>query len=152
MSIVVVLFPFGKYNVYINVVHRHKEYTKMKKLVMIRHGESEWNRENRFTGWTDVDLSDKGIQEAVDAGELLRAEGILFDAAYTSLLKRSIRTLWIILDCLDRMWIPVYRSWRLNEKHYGSLQGLNKKRDSGKIRRRTGTSMEARLSHSRACS
>ena len=98
----------------------------MIRLVMLRHGESAWNRENRFTGWTDVDLSDRGIREAHEAGRLLREDGFLFDLAYTSLLKRAIRTLWIVLDELDRMWIPVCRTWRLNERHYGALQGLNK--------------------------
>jgi len=98
----------------------------MYRLVLLRHGESEWNRENRFTGWTDVDLSQKGLDEAHAAGALLRREGFAFDVAYTSVLKRAIRTLWITLDEMDRMWIPVYRSWRLNERHYGALQGLNK--------------------------
>ena len=98
----------------------------MIKLVLLRHGESSWNRENRFTGWTDVDLSETGIAEAHDAGRLLRAEGFDFDIAYTSVLRRAIRTLWIGLDELDRMWLPVVHSWRLNERHYGALQGLNK--------------------------
>ena len=98
----------------------------MNKLVMVRHGESTWNRENRFTGWTDVDLSDKGLQEAQEAGAMLKAEGYTFDVAYTSVLKRAIRTLEIIADVMDLMWIPVHRSWRLNERHYGALQGLNK--------------------------
>ena len=98
----------------------------MKKIVLLRHGESSWNKENRFTGWTDVDLSEKGRQEAVEAGVALKAGGYVFDVAYTSVLKRAIRTLWITLDGLDLMWIPVYRSWRLNERHYGALQGLNK--------------------------
>jgi len=98
----------------------------MLKLVLLRHGESDWNKENRFTGWTDVDLSEKGRQEAKDAGAVLKAEGYAFDIAYTSVLKRAIRTLWISLDELDLMWIPVHRSWRLNERHYGALQGLNK--------------------------
>jgi 2,3-bisphosphoglycerate-dependent phosphoglycerate mutase len=98
----------------------------MIKLVLLRHGESLWNKENRFTGWTDVDLSEQGIIEANKAGELLKAEGFMFDMAYTSVLKRAIRTLWITLDKLDLMWIPVERSWRLNERHYGALQGLNK--------------------------
>jgi 2,3-bisphosphoglycerate-dependent phosphoglycerate mutase len=97
------------------------------KLVLLRHGESEWNLANRFTGWTDVDLSKKGLAEAKRAGEILREGGYTFDVAYTSVLKRAIRTLWIALDELDLMWIPVYRSWRLNERHYGALQGLNKK-------------------------
>jgi 2,3-bisphosphoglycerate-dependent phosphoglycerate mutase len=96
------------------------------KLVLIRHGESDWNRENRFTGWTDVDLSERGRAEAQRAGELLKAEGFTFDVAFTSVLKRAIRTLWTVLDELDRMWIPVHHSWRLNERHYGALQGLNK--------------------------
>jgi len=98
----------------------------MYKVVLLRHGESEWNKENRFTGWTDVDLSEKGRQEAREAGSVLKAQGYAFDVAYTSVLKRAIRTLWMTLDELDQMWIPVYRSWRLNERHYGALQGLNK--------------------------
>src|SRR5512135_3325406 len=98
----------------------------MYKLVLLRHGESTWNRENRFTGWTDVDLSEKGLAEAKLAGQTLTAQGFAFDIAYTSVLKRAIRTLWITLDEMDLMWIPVYNSWRLNERHYGSLQGLNK--------------------------
>jgi len=98
----------------------------MHKVVLLRHGESIWNKENRFTGWTDVDLSEKGVKEAEDGGDLLKKEGWLFDIAYTSVLKRAIRTLWIVLDKMDLMWIPVVRSWRLNERHYGALQGLNK--------------------------
>jgi 2,3-bisphosphoglycerate-dependent phosphoglycerate mutase len=98
----------------------------MYKLVLIRHGESEWNKENRFTGWKDVDLSEKGMTEAHAAGKLLKAEGYTFDEAYTSVLKRAIRTLWIILDEMDLMWIPETKSWLLNERHYGALQGLNK--------------------------
>jgi len=96
------------------------------KLVLLRHGESIWNKEDRFTGWTDVDLSDKGITEAKEAGITLRERSYLFDVAFTSVLKRAIRTLWLVLDEMDLMWIPVYRSWRLNERHYGVLQGLNK--------------------------
>ncbi|MBU3911250.1 MAG: 2,3-diphosphoglycerate-dependent phosphoglycerate mutase [Candidatus Omnitrophica bacterium] len=96
------------------------------KLVLLRHGESTWNKENRFTGWTDVDLSEKGIEETKEAGKILKKEGFMFDVAFTSVLKRAIRTLWITLDEMDLMWIPVYRSWRLNERHYGALQGLNK--------------------------
>ena len=96
------------------------------KLVLIRHGESTWNEENRFTGWTDVDLSEQGLAEAKRGGELLRAEGFVFDVAFTSVLKRAIRTLWIALDEMDLMWIPIHNSWRLNERHYGALQGLNK--------------------------
>jgi 2,3-bisphosphoglycerate-dependent phosphoglycerate mutase len=98
----------------------------MHKLVLIRHGESEWNKENRFTGWKDVDLSEKGMTEAHAAGKLLKEEGFVFDEAYTSVLKRAIRTLWIILDEMDLMWIPETKSWLLNERHYGALQGLNK--------------------------
>jgi len=98
----------------------------MKKIVLLRHGESTWNKENRFTGWTDVDLSDKGRAEAVNAGRLLKESGFAFDLAFTSVLKRAIRTLWITLEELDRMWIPIQHSWRLNERHYGALQGLNK--------------------------
>jgi len=96
------------------------------KLVLCRHGQSDWNLKNLFTGWTDVDLTEKGIQEAVDAGRLLNELGYEFDIAITSVLKRAIRTLWIMLDEMDRMWIPVIRDWRLNERHYGALQGLNK--------------------------
>jgi 2,3-bisphosphoglycerate-dependent phosphoglycerate mutase len=98
----------------------------MIKLVLVRHGESTWNKENRFTGWTDVDLSEKGIEEAKKAGKLFKEQEYTFDIAHTSVLKRAIRTLWIILDDMDLMWIPVYRTWRLNERHYGALQGLNK--------------------------
>ncbi len=98
----------------------------MHKLVLLRHGESVWNKENLYTGWTDVDLSEKGLQEAHEAGRLLREEGYVFDIAYTSVLKRAIRTLWIVLDEMDLMWIPIINSWRLNERHYGALQGLNK--------------------------
>ncbi len=96
------------------------------KLVLLRHGESTWNKENKFTGWTDVDLSDKGMAEAREAGKVLKKERYEFDVAFTSVLKRAIRTLWITLDEMDLMWIPIYNSWRLNERHYGALQGLNK--------------------------
>jgi len=96
------------------------------KLVLIRHGESTWNKENRFTGWTDVELSDKGREEALEGGRVLKAEGYTFDVAYTSVLKRAIHTLWTVLDETELAWIPVHRSWRLNERHYGALQGLNK--------------------------
>ncbi len=98
----------------------------MYKLVLIRHGESTWNLENRFTGWTDVDLTDTGVEQAKNAGRLLKAEGYDFDVAYTSVLKRATRTLWHTLDEMDRTWLPVVNSWRLNERHYGALQGLNK--------------------------
>ena len=98
----------------------------MSKVVLLRHGESTWNKENRFTGWTDVDLSAAGREEAKKAGQLLARDGYTFDVAYTSVLKRAIRTLWGVLDEMDLMWIPVHRSWRLNERHYGALQGLNK--------------------------
>src|SRR6478752_6566811 len=98
----------------------------MHKLVLLRHGESVWNKENRFTGWTDVDLSEQGLEEAHAAGRLLKESGFVFDVAYTSVLKRAIRTLWITLDEMNLMWIPVHNSWRLNERHYGALQGLNK--------------------------
>lgn len=104
----------------------------MIKLVLLRHGESTWNKENRFTGWTDVDLSPRGIEEARKAGQLLKQNGFTFDVAFTSVLKRAIRTLWIVLDEMDLMWIPVYRSWRLNERHYGALQGLNKAETAAK--------------------
>ena len=96
-------------------------------LVSLRHGQSVWNLENKFTGWTDVGLSEHGRQEAHCAGQLLRKHGFAFDVAYTSVLKRAIRTLWIVLDDLDLMWIPILCSWRLNERHYGALQGLDKK-------------------------
>ncbi len=104
----------------------------MHTLVLVRHGESLWNKENRFTGWKDIDLSEKGQQEAHDAGILLREEGYIFDIAFTSVLKRAIRTLWCILDEMDLMWIPVNRSWRLNERHYGALTGLNKAETAAK--------------------
>lgn len=104
----------------------------MKKIVLIRHGESVWNKENRFTGWTDVDLSEKGAAEAVKAGDLLKKDGYTFDIAFTSVLKRAIRTLWSVLDRMDLMWIPVRNSWRLNERHYGALQGLNKSETAAK--------------------
>ena len=99
----------------------------MLKLVLLRHGESTWNLENRFTGWTDVDLSERGIQEAHESARLMIAQGLDLDVTYTSVLKRAIRTLWIVLDDMDRMWLPVHRDWRLNERHYGALQGLNKR-------------------------
>jgi 2,3-bisphosphoglycerate-dependent phosphoglycerate mutase len=102
------------------------------KLVLLRHGESRWNLENRFTGWTDVDLTPRGIEEAQEAARLLREGGYTFDVAYTSLLKRAIRTLWITMDGMDLMWLPVHRHWRLNERHYGSLQGLNKAETAAK--------------------
>jgi len=105
---------------------------RMIKLVLLRHGESIWNKENLFTGWTDVDLSDQGKAEAKKAGELLQAEGFSFDVAFTSVLKRAIRTLWITLEELDLMWIPIEHSWRLNERHYGALQGLNKAQTAAK--------------------
>jgi len=103
------------------------------KLVLLRHGESIWNLEDRFTGWTDVDLSARGIAEAKEAGKSLRDEGYSFDVAFTSVLKRAIRTLWLVLDEMDLMWIPVHRSWRLNERHYGALQSLNKAEMSAKV-------------------
>jgi len=102
------------------------------KLVLLRHGESTWNKENRFTGWTDVDLSERGRAEAAEAGRLLREGGFVFDIAYTSMLTRAIRTLWIALDALELMWIPVEKNWRLNERHYGALQGLNKAETAAK--------------------
>ena len=105
----------------------------MIKLVLLRHGESEWNKENRFTGWTDVDLSEKGRTEARSAGQRLKAEGYGFDLAFTSVLKRAVRTLWMTLDEMDLMWIPVHNSWRLNERHYGGLQGLNKAETAAKF-------------------
>jgi 2,3-bisphosphoglycerate-dependent phosphoglycerate mutase len=104
----------------------------MHKVVLLRHGESTWNQENRFTGWTDVDLTEKGRQEAADAGRLLKTEGFTFDLAFTSVLRRALRTLWITCDELDLLWIPVEKSWRLNERHYGALQGLNKAETAAK--------------------
>jgi 2,3-bisphosphoglycerate-dependent phosphoglycerate mutase len=105
----------------------------MHRLVLLRHGESVWNSENRFTGWTDVDLSPRGIAEAAAGGRLLKSEGYRFDLAFTSLLKRAVRTLWIALDELDQMWLPVAKDWRLNERHYGALQGLNKAETAAKF-------------------
>ena len=109
-----------------------KKGLEVKKIVFVRHGESIWNLENRFTGWTDVDLSQRGIAESHDVAEVLKSEGYAFDVAFTSVLKRAIRTLWIILEDMDLMWIDVFRSWRLNERHYGALQGLNKKETAEK--------------------
>jgi 2,3-bisphosphoglycerate-dependent phosphoglycerate mutase len=103
------------------------------KIVLLRHGESDWNKQNRFTGWTDVDLSEEGLAEARRAGRTLKAEGYVFDVAFTSVLKRAIRTLWIALDEMDQMWIPVVNSWRLNERHYGALQGLDKAETAAKF-------------------
>ncbi|MDD4956200.1 MAG: 2,3-diphosphoglycerate-dependent phosphoglycerate mutase [Candidatus Omnitrophica bacterium] len=105
----------------------------MNKVVLLRHGESVWNKEGLFTGWTDVDISENGMHEAHEAARLLKENGFFFDAAFTSLLKRAIRTLWIVLEDMELMWIPVYRSWRLNERHYGALQGLNKKETAAKF-------------------
>jgi 2,3-bisphosphoglycerate-dependent phosphoglycerate mutase len=105
----------------------------MKKLILMRHGESTWNLENRFTGWTDVNLTEKGVQEAVSAAASLKREGLDFDLAYTSLLTRAIRTLWIVQEALDRRWVPVIKHWRLNERHYGDLQGLNKTETAAKF-------------------
>src|SRR6185295_1056123 len=105
----------------------------MKTLVLLRHGQSTWNQENRFTGWTDVPLSEQGIQEARTAGRLLRTEGYVFDFAFTSVLKRAIKTLWLALEEMDRMWIPVHNTWLLNERHYGALQGLNKAETAAKF-------------------
>jgi 2,3-bisphosphoglycerate-dependent phosphoglycerate mutase len=104
----------------------------MYRVVLLRHGESVWNKENLFTGWTDVDLSEKGTEEAHEAGRALKEQGYTFDVAYTSVLKRAIRTLWIVLDEMDLMWIPVVRDWRMNERHYGALQGLNKAQTAAK--------------------
>jgi 2,3-bisphosphoglycerate-dependent phosphoglycerate mutase len=105
---------------------------KTKRLLLLRHGESIWNRENRFTGWTDVPLTDRGRREAVAAGQGLREKGFLFDVAFTSVLKRAIKTLWLVMEEMDLMWIPVHRSWRLNERHYGALQGLDKAETAAK--------------------
>jgi 2,3-bisphosphoglycerate-dependent phosphoglycerate mutase len=105
----------------------------MKKVILLRHGESVWNKENRFTGWTDVDLTEKGVEEAGTAGELMRQAGFVFDLAHTSVLRRAIKTLWLALERMDLMWIPVLHSWRLNERHYGALQGLNKAETAAKF-------------------
>jgi len=105
----------------------------MKKLVLLRHGESTWNQENRFTGWTDVDLSAKGVEEAKRGGRVMMEAGFEFDVAFTSVLKRAIKTLWLVLEEMDRMWIPVHNNWRLNERHYGALQGLNKAETAAKF-------------------
>src|SRR5688500_13645079 len=102
-------------------------------LVLLRYGESTWNKENRFTGWTDVDLSARGVAEAKEAGRLLAKKGYQFDVAFTSVLKRAIRTLWLALDVMDQMWVPVHTTWRLNERHYGALQGLDKKQTAKKF-------------------
>jgi len=121
----------GKKN-FQNKKHPENGDDTMIKLVLLRHGESQWNRENRFTGWYDIDLTEQGRKEAANAGKLLREGGFVFDVAYTSVLKRAIRTLWSVLDEMDLMWIPVFKSWRLNERHYGALQGLNKSETSQK--------------------
>lgn len=105
---------------------KDKPKSDLRQVVLLRHGESVWNRDNLFTGWTDVDLSDRGREEGREAGRCLKEHGVMFDVAFTSVLKRAIRTLWIVLDEMDLMWIPVHRDWRLNERHYGALQGLNK--------------------------
>src|SRR3989339_2269740 len=126
--------PFGLAMTTTTQVQQIKErMTIMHKLVLLRHGESVWNKENRFTGWTDVDLSERGLKEARSAGHYLKKEGFVFDVAFTSVLKRAIRTLWTALDEMDLMWIPIYNSWRLNERHYGALQGLNKSETAAKF-------------------
>ena len=122
----------------------------MHTLVLIRHGESTWNLENRFTGWTDVDLTPTGVAQAQQAGRLLKAEGLDFDIAYTSVLKRAIWTLWHTLDQMDRTWLPVVKAWRLNERHYGALQGLNKADMAKQVRRSPGAGMAAQLRHAAA--
>ena len=103
-----------------------------RKLVLLRHGQSQWNLDNRFTGWVDVDITEQGRQEAVKAGELMREEGLLFDVAHTSVLRRAIRTMYTVLDVMDQMWLPVHKTWRLNERHYGALQGLDKAETTAK--------------------
>jgi 2,3-bisphosphoglycerate-dependent phosphoglycerate mutase len=112
---------------------KSEEMNTVHKLVLLRHGESTWNKENLFTGWTDVDLSERGIEEAREGGRVLREQGYAFDIAFTSVLKRAIRTLWIVMDEMDLVWIPVVRDWRLNERHYGALQGLNKAQTAEKF-------------------
>src|SRR5262249_62326165 len=115
----------------------------MKTLVLLRHGESDWNRENRFTGWTDVDLSAKGVQEALSAGDEMKKAGYAFDVAYTSALKRAIKTLNLALERMDLLWIPVYKSWRLYERHYGALLGVGKTREGGRRRRQEKPGLRA---------
>ena len=122
----------------------------MHTVVLLRHGESAWNKENRFTGWVDVDLTERGREEAHEAGRLLKEGGYTFDLAYTSVLKRAIRTLWITLDDMDLMWVPVVKSWRLNERHYGALQGLNKAETAAKHGDDTGQDLASQLRHSAA--
>jgi 2,3-bisphosphoglycerate-dependent phosphoglycerate mutase len=119
----------------------------MYKLVLIRHGESTWNLENRFTGWTDVDLTPTGVSQAMSAGKLLKAEGWDFDLCYTSVLKRAIHTLWYTLDEMDRTWLPVVKDFRLNERHYGALQGLNKADMAKQLRRRASADLAPQLRH-----
>ena len=127
-----------------------KESIEMYKVVLLRHGESVWNKENLFTGWTDVDLSEKGREEATQAGRMLKEQGYHFDIAFTSVLKRAIRTLWITLDEMDLMWIPVERDWRLNERHYGALQGLNKAETAAKYGEEPSENLAPQLRHSPA--
>ena len=122
----------------------------MHKLVLLRHGESTWNLENRFTGWTDVELTPTGVEQARSAGRLMREAGCEFDVAYTSVLKRAIWTLWHALDTMDRTWLPVLNDWRLNERHYGALQGLNKAETAARVRRRAGAGLAAQLRHAAA--
>jgi 2,3-bisphosphoglycerate-dependent phosphoglycerate mutase len=124
--------PCGPFKAILGKIGKRRDSWIMYKVVLIRHGESEWNKENRFTGWTDVPLSEKGTAEAREAGKLLREEGFVFDLAFTSVLKRAIKTLWLALEEMDLMWIPVVHSWRLNERHYGALQGLNKAETAAK--------------------
>src|SRR5205809_5525924 len=119
----------------------------MNKVVLLRHGESVWNRENRFTGWADVGLTEKGVNGARAAGELLKKEAFAFDLAFTSVLKRAIKTPWIVLEETDRMWIPVHDSWRLNERHYGALQGLNKAETAAKFGEAQSEDLASRLRH-----
>ena len=126
---------------------KDKPKCDLRQLVLLRHGESVWNKENLFTGWTDVDLSDRGREEGQEAGRGLKEHGFTFDIAFTSVLKRAIRTLWILLDEMDLMWIPVHRDWRLNERHYGALQGLNKAGDGEEVRRNAGQVVAAKLRH-----
>ena len=122
----------------------------MHRLVLLRHGESDWNRENRFTGWTDVDLSAHGVEEARTAGRLLKAEGMSFDLAFTSVLERAIRTLWLVLEEMDLLWIPEDKDWRLNERHYGALQGLNKAETAAKFGEAQVQDLAAQLRHAAA--
>jgi 2,3-bisphosphoglycerate-dependent phosphoglycerate mutase len=126
---------------------KDKPKCELRQVVLLRHGESAWNKENLFTGWTDVDLSERGREDGQEAGRALKEHGFTFDVAFTSVLKRAMRTLWLVLDEMDLMWIPVHRDWRLNERHYGALQGLKKSGDGQEVRPEAGQAVAAALRH-----